>query len=366
MKCALFLKLYLVLLFIVPAEIISQSNPSDSNIWEVHAMYVYDSRVPVHTKPDVNSDTVGFVYYLNKVLVVEKDYGAFGWKQVIYPQKGYVDENFLISEDEKKERDIQFGFDNRENEYSRWTWEVKECPMNYIFIKEEMNEASSTVGLLNDGERFLFIKDGLNGNGVWTKITYPDEGYIETAKMLNESKPLIAVGISYGAVNVLYEKNLKNFYNPVGGVIEFTKTNWDFSFGIGFVYSEARIAQYYLKTKLLSFQVKYRFLHLFDNKLETYVLVGGGYWQSSFQNHKYPALMSSYYKKEVISGPAYSVGGGVIYNLNRFYIEAQYLFYNYKEVQFGKVPAQGEFGNYYRLYTGANHLNIIVGYKIPL
>ncbi len=261
-------------------------------------MYVFDVSQPVYKNPFTDSDTVGFVYYRDKVLVLKKKYEAYGWKEIIYPIKGFVNEKSLVTEEEQKNYDEKINYFTRKNKNSRWTWKIKECPKNYILIKKNTDDASAAIGYLSEGEKFLFIKDGLNGTGIWTKIIYPSEGYIKTAEMLYESYPVIALGVSYGALNIPYEKNLKNYHNPLGGVIEFTKTNWLFSIAAGYSYSESRFSQYYLKTQYAFLQIKFKFLKLFNNKLEAYALAGGNYWLSSFQNLKYPSLTSTYYKKE--------------------------------------------------------------------
>lgn len=117
--------------------------------------------------------------------------------------------------------------------------------------------------------------------------------------MLYKSYPVIALGVSYGALNIPYEKNLKNYHNPLGGVIEFTKTNWLFSVAAGYSYSESRFSQYYLKTQYAFLQIKFKFLKLFNNKLEAYALAGGNYWLPSFQNLKYPPLTTTYYTNTI-------------------------------------------------------------------
>ena len=329
-------------------------------------MYVSEGKIAVYKNPQADSDTTGYVYFLDKVIIIDDGYGIFGWEKIVYPKKGFVDARFLMTEEEKKEHDIKFKYRDEENRNLEWTGVEKICPINYIFIKELKDESAPTIGLLSEGEKFLFIKDKLNGSGTWTKIIYPYEGYIKTEEMIKENNPILSIGFSYSAFNAPFEKNLKNYFNPIGGVIEYTKTNWNFSFGIGYTYSEARIALYYLKTSRISLEVKYKFFNLFNGKLQTYALAGGNYLFSSFQNFKYPSLTSTYYKKETVRTLAYSIGAGMIYNFSSFYIEAQYLFFNSKQAEFGSVPQQGEFGNYYKLYTGENHLSIIVGYKFLL
>ena len=172
-------------------------------------MYVYEGKVPVLSQPNTDADTSGFVYYLDKVLVINNSNSRFGWQQIIYPVKGFVDEKLLMTPDEKKKLDIRLNNSGEENKYSQWEWEVRECPNDYVLVKETANENSQTLGYLSDGEKFLYIKDNLNGTGIWTKIIYPDDGYIKTEDMYSHSSPVLSLGFSYGALNIPYEKNLK-------------------------------------------------------------------------------------------------------------------------------------------------------------
>ena len=158
---------------------------------------------------------------------------------------------------------------------------------------------------------------------------------------------------------------LKNYFNPLGGYLEYSKANWNFGFRLGYNYTESRLTTFYNKTHQAYFHILYRFLNLFTGKLKAYALIGGNYWFSSFQNTKYGSV-GGYYNIEKDSGPGLITGGGLIYNLSRFYLEVQYIFFTSRQAKFGKEPAPGEFSNYNTLYPGSNHLEVILGYKFIL
>ncbi len=339
---------------------------TDDREWTANVLYAKDGKVPVLKNTNEDADTVGFVYYRDKVLIVDEEWAKFGWKKIVYPLNGFIDEKFLITPSEKEELDEKFNYPIVENEYSRWEWEIIYCSIQYAFVKEEMDNASPTVGLLKEGEKILVVKDQQNFPGIWRKCVYPYNGFINYFELTTGgSFPYLAVGISYGAYHLPYEKNLKNYFNPLGGYLEYSNTNWNFGFRLGYNYSESRLTTNYLKTHQIYFHIVYRILSLFNDNLEIYALAGGNYWSSNFQNIKY-GTDNSYFRLEKASGPGYAAGGGLIYSFSNFYIEAQYIFFGSKEAEFGHKPVEGEFRSFNTLYPGSNHLDVIVGYKFAL
>lgn len=334
--------------------------------WTAYVLYVKDGKVPVLKNTNEDADTVGFIYYRDKVLIVDEEWAKFGWKKVVYPLNGFIEEKFLITPSEKEELDEKFNYLTPENEYSKWEWEIIECSIQYAFVKEKTDNASQTVGLLKEGEKILVVKDQLNFPGIWRKSVYPYSGFINYFDITTGGNiPYISVGISYGAYHLPYEKNLKNYFNPLGGYLEYSKTNWDLGFRLGYDYTESRLTTNYLKTNQVYFHIVYKFFSIFNSKLEAYLLAGGNYWFSNFQNIKY-GTDNSYFKLEKASGIGYAAGGGLIYNLSNFFIEAQYVFFGSKEAEFGRKPVEGEFRSYNTLYPGSNRLEIILGYRFVL
>ena len=104
---------------------------------------------------------------------------------------------------------------------------------------------------------------------------------------------------------------------------------------------------------------------MFNDKLEIYGSAGANYWFSSLENRKY-GTENNYFKLEKDSGPGYTAGGGLIYNLGKFFIEAQYNLFGSRQAEFGNKPVLGSFSNYSTLYPGSNHVEIIFGYRFIL
>jgi hypothetical protein len=229
-----------------------------------------------------------------------------------------------------------------------------------------MNEASETKGLLIDKQKTILIREQFNYQSIWVKTVYPFPGYIKYYDAFaNTGSPFLALGISYGAKHIPYEKSLNNYFNPLGGYLEFSRTNWNFGFRLGYNHAESRISTFFVKTDQIYAHLVYKIFRLFNNKLEIYALAGGNYWFSSFENKKYGAE-NSYFKLEKDSGPGYVAGGGLIYNLGKFFIEAQYNLFGSRQAEFGSKPVQGSFNNYSPLYPGSNHFEIIFGYRFIL
>lgn len=329
-------------------------------------MYVSSGKEPILNNPTDEADTIGFVYYRDKVLLVDDGWGKFGWKKVIYPIYGYIKETHLLTPKDKSELDKKFGLTHGENEYSKWSWETISCTNEYVFVKSQMNESSSTVGLLIDNENIIIIRDQFDFQNIWVKTVYPYQGYIKFFDAFGiGGYPYIALGLTYGVKHIPYEKNLKNYFNPIGGYLEIKNTNWFLGFRVGYNYAESRLTTFYVKTNQAYLHLVFRILKLFNNKLEFYALAGGNYWFSSFENKKYEGG-NAYFKLEKDSAPGYVLGGGMIYNFSQFYIEAQYSLFGSRQAKFGTPPTQGVFVNYSTLYPGSNHFEIIFGYRIIL
>ena len=334
--------------------------------WTAYVLYVKDGKVPVLKNPSDEADTISFVYYRDKVLIVEEVWQKFGWKKIVYPINGFINENSLMTYAQKIDLDKRFDYSMVENDYSNWEWEKVPCSASFAFVKEKMDQSSANLGLIKENDEILIIRDQPNYNSIWVKTVYPFSGYINFYKAFREKKKTyLAIGISYGVKHIPYEKNLKNFFNPLGGYVEFSKTNWNLGIRLGYNYSQSRLSTFHLKTNQVYLNLVYRFIGLFNKKLELYALTGANYWFANFQNTKYGAEIA-YFKLERDSGPGYHIGGGVIYNLGNLYIETQYIFFGSNQAKFGKEPALGEFANYNILNPGANHFGIIIGYKFTL
>jgi len=334
--------------------------------WTAYVLYVKDGKVPVLKNPSDETDTINFVYYRDKVLVVDKEWETFGWKKIVYPINGFIQEKSLMTLAEKIKIDVKSNNPIEENEYSKWSWEIISCSNDYVLVKTQKNEASETVGLLIDNEKAILIKEQFNFQSTWVRTAYPFQGYIKYLDAFKGKRdPYLALGITYGAKHIPYEKNLNNYFNPLGGYLEYGKANWNPGFRIGYNHAESRLSSFFIKTDQVYFHLLYKIFRLFNEKLETYALAGANYWFSSFENKKYGSD-NSYFKLEKDSGPGYVVGAGLIYNLGIFFIEAQYISFWSRQAEFGSKPVQGSFSNYSTLYPGSNHIEIIFGYRIVL
>jgi len=172
------LTFFLFFLFIIEVHPHNFFN-SASEDWTAYVLYVNDGKVPVLKNPSEEADTIGFVYYRDKVLVVEETPMKFGWKMVVYPVAGYINEKDLITPEEKSSSDKRFNLTDTEKEYSKWSWEIISCSNDYVLVKSQMNEASETKGLLTDNEKTILIREQFNFQNIWVKTVYPFSGYIK-------------------------------------------------------------------------------------------------------------------------------------------------------------------------------------------
>ena len=349
--------------------------------WSAQIFYVSEATINIYETPSAEAKVTRHYVYLEKVLVLidngntghladparlvsdkSERAGRFGWRKVLYPKKGYVEDKFLITIQKKLAIDKKYGY-KEEIGTDGWQYEFRFCNKDYSFIKGLPGYQSQNVGIVINGEKVLTIADEINNNKVWTKILYPVDGYILSQDILADVGDFyVGVGWLYGVSQISYEKNFKNLKNPLGGFLEFSKTNWQLGFRVGYNYSESNISTYILKTNLLYLQIRYNLLNMFNNHLSGYAVAGGCYWFSSFQNTKYPTL-TSYFPLEKDSGPGYLAGGGLTYTLYNFFIDVQYFFFGSRMAVFGKEPLPGEFTNQYKLYPGGNQVNVMFGYK---
>ncbi|MHB8843084.1 MAG: hypothetical protein ACYC56_15065 [Candidatus Aquicultor sp.] len=349
--------------------ILPQSLTNDG--WSAQIFYISEATINVYETPSAEAKVTGHYMYLEKVLVLINygnsgrfvdSAGKFGWQKILYPKKGYVEEKFLITTQKKLEIDKKYGY-KEEIDTDGWQYEFRFCNKNYSFVKGLPSYQSQNVGIVINGEKVLTIADEINNNKVWTKILYPFDGYILSQDILADVGDFyVDVGGLYGVSQTPYEKNFKNYKNPLGGFLEFSKTNWRLGFRVGYNHSESNISTYLLKTNLIYFQVRYNILNVFNNHLSAYAVAGGCYWFSSFQNTKYPVL-ASYFPLEKDRGPGYLAGGGLTYTLYNFFIDVQYFFFGSRMAVFGKEPLPGEFTNQYKLYPGSNQVNVMFGYR---
>jgi len=333
--------------------------------WQYKVMYTSIDDCQLFDQPDDYSQAVDSLSSLEKVVVVRssKDNFGVGWSKCIYPYKGFIRSKFLSSTDPSQtiDTDLKRRIKIR-NMYETWGINETYSETDYAFVKSEPSYTSSNVGVIKDGNKVLLVTDGQNENNLWIKIIYPVEGYIlSTDFSISGTNTSLSIAFSFGVVNVPYEKNLSNDFNPIGGMLEYIIPDWHLGIRVGYNYWQSHISDYILKTHLAYLQLRYTFLSFLNNDLETYAAAGGGYWFSSFQNTKYVNL-KDYFTEEKDKDLAYTLSAGAIYKFSNFYLDIQYFFVGTREGKFGKEPKTGEFTNQYKLYPAANHVNVFLGY----
>ena len=339
---------------------------SENENWNVEVKYIEPGTVNLYSATSEDSKVIGHYYYLDKILILSdnSDYVKFGWVKVVYPNEGYLIENGLLTTKQKIALDKRFK--NKPNEFQatqNWTPYIIQCEKEYSFIKSKNDFNGKNIGLLKENEEVLIIsEDGLQ-NKEWLKILYPQMGYVFSDELaVTPSKHVIGIGISYGFVNIPYEENLNNYKSPMGGFIEYTKSNWDFNFRLGYNKAQSNLKEYILQTDIIYLQVQYTFWKLFDDHVRFYALAGGGYWNSKFQFTKYPSL-PKYFPEETASGFGYYLGGGIEYSLSGFFLGVQYSFFGTEEAKFGPDPVEGEFTTQYNMFIGSNQVEVDLGYR---
>ncbi len=164
----------------------------------------------------------------------------------------------------------------------------------------------------------------------------------------------------------------KNKY-PWGGNLEYSRTNWPISFGFGYnsmqVLSDSEAFK--LKTNTFNLYLKYTPFTLFNDHFEPFISVGATMWYGRFENILYPE-MTDYYPVHKDNGLGYSAGIGAVFNFGNFIIGAQYKLYGSRESVLGELASDPQTAleaeewqpsNQYKLYTGSNQLQIIIGYR---
>ncbi|NOX19026.1 MAG: hypothetical protein GXO87_12195 [Chlorobi bacterium] len=343
----------------------------NGNGWTAEIRYAAKEEVKVYSMPSEDSQLMGHYNYLERILIVNETGGEakFGWKKALYPIKGFVQSKNLLSETQKKnipERIKSKSFQEFTGNIE-WEPEILYGSKEFLFVKKEASFSSENIGIIKFGEKILtLIKKSGTQNKVWKKVLYPVDGYVYSTDVTESlSSPLLAIGISYGAVNIPYEKNMENYRNPRGGFIEYSRTNWIVSLRLGYNNSQAHLKKYIMKTQTAYLHIQLTLFKLFDKHLRFYAFGGGGYWFSTFQNTTYPSL-EDYFKEEKDKGPSYSFGGGIEYTLRGFFLGVQYGFWGTNLGVFGEEPQTGEFGMQYKVYPAFHQVEIDFGYRFEL
>ena len=365
-------KLYLLLIlvsffsFSIPNILKAQIFQSSNEQWKAEVKYIEPGTVKLFSSTSEDSKVIEHFYYLDKVLILNDKYAPvkFGWAKVIYPKEGFLVEKNLLTSEQKITLDKRFK--NKHNEITttqNWTPHIIECEKEYSFIKAGNDFNEKNKGIVKQGDEVLIISNDGVQNKEWLKIYYPKTGFMFSEELaVTPSNHILGFGISYGFVNIPYEKNLENHRNPMGGFIEYTKSNWDFLFRIGYTNYQSNLKEYILQNDIFYLHIQYSFLKLFNKHIRLYALAGGGYWQSKFQFTKYPSL-TDYFPEEKAEGFGYAVGGGIEYNLSGFILGVQYSFFGTEEAKFGPDPVEGEFTTQYKLFIGSNQIEVDFGYR---
>lgn len=352
----------ILLTSICSSSIVALSNDE----WYYEIKYSYSDHLEVRSEPAENSSLIGKLSYLDKVLLVvdvNNDL-AFGWDMIVYPVRGYVKSDKLITTDLSRIQNAKlYEIVEEQNKYSNWDASVLYCEPEFSFVKKDHNFSSETIGIIQKNEKVLFVKKEGESKKVWLNILYPVEGYVSATEYSESGGDVIlSLGFSYSPLNLPYEKNMENYKNPIGGILEFSKTNWNLAFRFGFQIGQTNLNTYILKTQHYYFLMRWTFLRMFEKKLGVYAFAGGSYWLSKFQNTKYPAL-TEYYPEEEDEDLGYNAGCGLVYHMGSFFLDVQYMFWGSREAKFGKEPESGEFTNLYKLFPGANLINVVLGYS---
>jgi hypothetical protein len=374
------LKILIAILLIIPTIVFSQYPD-----WNYSVQYVKIQKSEIHSSITDTSQVVAHVKFGDRLITVnDSRYPAtFGWQRIIFPVKGYIRSPYLTDNlEELKNYKLKFleaakdsavvdsakiDIISKDSTIYPTVTQIK-CTADFALIKSQPYNTSETVGYVNSKEPVLILLNSENYKGLWLKTIYPYQGYIERSLTdFVKAAQHITVAFYYGVENIPYEKNMENLKNPLGAMIIYDKSSWFISPGIGINYSQIHLNTYYLKTLFAYLFGNVKIFSLFNSHLQFYGTAGGGYWFANFQNTKYPEL-TSYYPLLKSKGFAYAVGGGVSYTNWNFVVGVQYLFWNsFKMAVFGKKSTgPGDFSNEYKLFPGANQLNLIIGYKINL
>ena len=355
-----------VFLLFLNLNLVAQVFESSNSQWSVGIKYVEPGTINLYSTTSENSKIIGHYYYLDKVLILRDNttYVKFGWAKVIFPNEGFVLTETLLNSEEKVLLDERFKNNPDDiNSTQNWKPHIIKCDKEISFVKSGNDFDQESLGIIREDDEVLAItNDGLQ-NKEWIEIYFPQRGFIFAKNLsLLKSNSLLSVGLSYGFINIPYEKNLQNYKNPIGGFIEYTKTDWNIAIRIGYNKSQSNLKEYILQTDIFYLHLQYSFLHLFNNHIRFYALAGGGYWNSKFQFTKYPSL-EDYFPEETDNGFGYFVGGGIEYSLSRFFIGVQYSFFGTEKAKFGPDPIPTEFTTQYNLFIGSNQVEVDLGYR---
>jgi len=238
--------------FISFATIFPESFSSEK--WKTNYYYISNQTAFIYSYPSVDSTITDTLIYLDKCLaIIDKNaIGLFGWKEIIYPVNGFIQDNNLFNQEEKEDHLESINRDDFEKENSRWKSFDKYCRQDHSLIKEKPDFQSITIGTIEKDDRIAIVEKENFNNKIWSKVVYPFKGYVLTEDLLdNLGNYYLEIGGLYGVKEIPYEKNFSNFKNPYGGFLEFSKTNWQLGFRAGYTYNESNISTYVLEAHII-------------------------------------------------------------------------------------------------------------------
>lgn len=189
-----------------------------------------------------------------------------------------------------------------------------------------------------------------------------------------DKKLKISVSGAFSPYHLPVEANFSGLGIPYGGSVEFSKSTWPVSFGVGYnsMRAQSNSEIYVLKTNDIFIYGKYLPLKLLKDKLEMYLTAGVGTWHTQLSNVKYPEH-ADYYPTQGRRGYGLTVGAGTVYEFRKFLIGLQYQLYGTPLIILGSdfidPETQEELNNFipttqYKLYGGSNQLQLVIGYRI--
>ncbi len=347
--------------FAIPEESMIADFEEEKTLgWNLEERYVKASFLNVRTRPSQHAEIKSVVRKNQKVLILNTDEKITrGWKRTLYPIYGYLYAPYLYKKDETLDTSSVVRMPE-----NAWSYEILSCTTDSASIFKTPDAESPTVGVIGKREQAVFVIDSLHGND-WLYEVFPKRGYVIADDFLEYSSKgryYIGTGILVGPFQLPLEKNLTNYKIPFGAVIDFSNTDWRFSFRLGFFQTQTHNSDYVLKTNQVFLTARYSFLRVMKNSLDFYVGAGLNYWMSKFQLAESPDSVASLNEEED-SDLGYSLSLGAVYSFYDFFIDVQYYFWSSREAVFGEEPQQGEISSQYKLYPGSNQFHIILGYR---
>ncbi len=111
-----------------------------------------------------------------------------------------------------------------------------------------MISVKKNVGIIKQDDEVLVISNDGVQNKEWIEITYPTNGFVYSEDLaVTPSNHVLGIGISYGALNIPYEKNLKNYKKSYWWIYRIHKSNWDFLFRLGYSNGQSNLNEVYTK-----------------------------------------------------------------------------------------------------------------------